>query len=138
MNKFFKVHLNWRINVLVVLAMIITILVASDCDNIFLMLLTKIAGFLLGYLTFCETYQQTLLRCCMKIRTTLILCQQDKHTRCSDERMWNAGVEQERYSHTCALERWNMKQPNYGCSSEQNRTIYKINKIILTINYETN
>ena len=30
MNKFFKVHLNWRINVLVVLAMIITILVAPD------------------------------------------------------------------------------------------------------------
>ncbi len=40
MNKFFKVHLNWRINVLVVLAMIITILVASDCDNIFLLFLT--------------------------------------------------------------------------------------------------
>lgn len=52
MNKFFKVHLNWRINVLVVLAMVITILVASDCDNIFLLFLTKIAGFLLGYLTF--------------------------------------------------------------------------------------
>lgn len=52
MNKFLKVHLNWRINVLVVLAMIITILVACDCDNIFLLFLTKIAGFLLGYLTF--------------------------------------------------------------------------------------
>lgn len=52
MNKFFKVHLNWRINVLVVLAMIITILVASDSDNIFLLFLTKIAGFLLGYLAF--------------------------------------------------------------------------------------
>ena len=52
MNKFLKVHLNWRINVLVVLAMIITILVASDCDNIFLLLLTKIVGFLLSYLTF--------------------------------------------------------------------------------------
>ena len=52
MNKFFKAHLNWRINVLVVLVMIILILVASDCDNIFLLFLTKIAGFLLGYLTF--------------------------------------------------------------------------------------
>ena len=52
MNKYLKIYLNWRVNVLVVLAMIITILVASDSDNIFLLFLTKIAGLLLGYLTF--------------------------------------------------------------------------------------
>ncbi len=44
--------------------------------------------------------------------------------------MWNAGVELVKYSHTCALERWNMKQPNFGCFNEQN-------KIITTSKYGT-
>lgn len=52
MNKFFKVHLNWRINVLAVMAMMVTVLVVSDSDSIFLLFLTKTAGFFLGYLTF--------------------------------------------------------------------------------------
>ena len=52
MNKFFKIHLNWRINVLAVLAMMVTILIVSDSDSIFLLFLTKTAGFFLGYLTF--------------------------------------------------------------------------------------
>lgn len=52
MNKFFKVHPNWRINVLAVMAMMVTVLVVSDSDSIFLLFLTKTAGFFLGYLTF--------------------------------------------------------------------------------------
>lgn len=52
MNKFFKIHLNWRINVLVILAMVVTILLASDCESLYLLFTTKLAGFFLGYLTF--------------------------------------------------------------------------------------
>lgn len=52
MNKFFKIHLNWRINVLLILAMLVTILLASDCENLYLLFTTKLVGFLLGYLSF--------------------------------------------------------------------------------------
>ena len=52
MNKFFKIHLNWRINVLVILAMVVTILLASDCENLCLLFTTKLVGFHLGYLAF--------------------------------------------------------------------------------------
>lgn len=52
MNKFFKIHLNWRINVLVILAMVVTILLASDCENLCLLFTTKLVGFLLGYISF--------------------------------------------------------------------------------------
>ena len=52
MNKFFKIHLNWRINVLVILAMVVTILLASDCENLYLLFTTKLVGFLLGYISF--------------------------------------------------------------------------------------
>lgn len=52
MNKFFKAYLNWRINVLSILAIVVVMLVASDCDILLLWFTTKIAGFILGYLTF--------------------------------------------------------------------------------------
>lgn len=52
MNKFFKVYLNWRVNVLTILTMIVTILIASENESLLLFVLDKIAGFVLGYLTF--------------------------------------------------------------------------------------
>jgi len=52
MNKFFKVYLNWRVNVLTILAMVVTILIASENESLLLFVLDKIAGFVLGYLTF--------------------------------------------------------------------------------------
>lgn len=52
MNKYLKIHLNWRVNVLTILAMIVTILIASENKSLLLFVLVKIAGFILGYLTF--------------------------------------------------------------------------------------
>lgn len=52
MNKYFKIYLNWRLNVLTILAMIVTILIASENESLLLFVLVKIAGFILGYLTF--------------------------------------------------------------------------------------
>ena len=46
--------------------------------------------------------------------------------------MWNAGVEQERYSHVYALARWNMRLRNYGCFNVRNKTI--LNKIFTSNN----
>lgn len=52
MNKFFKVYLNWRVNILTILAMVVTILIASENESLSQLFLTKIAGLSLGYLTF--------------------------------------------------------------------------------------
>lgn len=52
MDKFFKAYLNWRINVLSILSIIVMILIISDSENVLVFALTKISGFILGYLTF--------------------------------------------------------------------------------------
>lgn len=53
MNKYFKIYLNWRINVLALLAVTAIVLITSDCDSPLAFILTKVTGFLLGYLTYC-------------------------------------------------------------------------------------
>lgn len=52
MNKYLKIYLNWRVNVLTILAMVVTILIASENESLSQLFLTKIAGFVLGYFTF--------------------------------------------------------------------------------------
>lgn len=52
MDKFFKAYLNWRINVLSILSIIVMIFIISDSENVLVFALTKISGFILGYLTF--------------------------------------------------------------------------------------
>ena len=52
MNKFFKAYLNWRANVLAIMAMIAFLLIVSENESLLLFVLDKIAGFILGYLTF--------------------------------------------------------------------------------------
>lgn len=52
MNKYLKIHLNWRVNVLSILAIMVTLLIAVDSENFLVLFLTKIAGLSLGYLTF--------------------------------------------------------------------------------------
>lgn len=52
MDKFFKAYLNWRINVLSILSIIVMIFIISDSENVLVFALTKISGFVLGYLTF--------------------------------------------------------------------------------------
>lgn len=52
MNKYLKIHLNWRVNVLSILAIVVTLLIAADSENFLVLFLTKIAGLSLGYLTF--------------------------------------------------------------------------------------
>lgn len=53
MNKYLKIYLNWRINVLALLAVTAIILITSNCDSPLAFILTKVMGFMLGYLTCC-------------------------------------------------------------------------------------
>lgn len=52
MNKYLKIYLNWRINVLALLAVTAIVLITTDCDSPLAFILTKAMGFLLGYLTY--------------------------------------------------------------------------------------
>lgn len=52
MNKYFKAYLNWRVNVLSILAIVVTLLIVADSEDLLVLFLTKIAGLSLGYLTF--------------------------------------------------------------------------------------
>lgn len=53
MNKYLKIYLNWRINVMALLAVTAIVLITSDSDSPLTFILTKAMGFLLGYLTNC-------------------------------------------------------------------------------------
>ncbi len=52
MNKYFKAYLNWRVNVLSILAIVVTLLIVADSEDLLVLFLTKIAGLSLGYLAF--------------------------------------------------------------------------------------
>ena len=52
MNKYLKIHLNWRVNVLSILAIVVTLLIVADSEDLLVLFLTKIVGLSLGYLTF--------------------------------------------------------------------------------------
>lgn len=52
MNKYLKIYLNWRINVMALLAVTAIVLITSNCDSPLAFILTKVMGFLLGYLTY--------------------------------------------------------------------------------------
>ena len=51
MNKYLKIHLNWRVNVLSILAIVVTLLIVADSEDLLVLFLTKIVGLSLGYLT---------------------------------------------------------------------------------------
>lgn len=53
MNKYLKIYLNWRINVLALLDVTAIVLITSNCDIPLAFILTKVMGFMLGYLTYC-------------------------------------------------------------------------------------
>ena len=53
MKKYLKIYLNWRINVLALLAVTAIVLITSNCDRPLAFILTKVMGFMLGYLTYC-------------------------------------------------------------------------------------
>lgn len=52
MNKYLKIHLNWRVNVLSILAIVVTLFIVADSKDLLVLFLTKIVGLSLGYLTF--------------------------------------------------------------------------------------
>lgn len=52
MNKYLKIYLNWRINAMALLAVTAIVLITSNCDSPLAFILTKVMGFLLGYLTY--------------------------------------------------------------------------------------
>jgi len=48
MNKYLKIHLNWRVNVLSILAIVVTLLIVADSEDLLVLFLTKIVGLSLG------------------------------------------------------------------------------------------
>lgn len=49
MKQYIKPFLNWRIDTLMLLAMVAMLLILSECDHLSTLLTTKVAGFAIAY-----------------------------------------------------------------------------------------
>lgn len=49
MKQYLKPFINWRIDLLVLLAMVAMLLILSECDKLSTLLTTKVVGFAIAY-----------------------------------------------------------------------------------------
>ena len=49
MKQYLKLFINWRIDLLVLLAMVAMLLILSECEDLSTLIATKLVGFALAY-----------------------------------------------------------------------------------------